>query len=206
MSDDFLLEAKAAWRREQPDVAAIRLRLRRTRWAAHAVLTIEAIGGLLGFAVGVYFFALASRTHELLYTLSALMMLVGMPLTMTASIRARRPSLRWEDETPRDVVVTALRRAEATLQSIRIGRWGVAAICVFVVALWLVQAGGAIRAAGFLRLYTAATIAICVPYWLYLRHRFGRASRERTSCLRLLAELEQADAASEQILRQDAEK
>ena len=196
MSDDFLSQAQAAWRAEPVDIAAMHQRLRRTRWAAHAVLAAELIGGCVAFGVGLVFFAVALRAHDLLFPLSAVMLLAGMPLTMSAALRIRRPSLKWEDATPRDVVVTALRRVDATLQMVRVSRWGVGAIAAFVATLWLAQAIGAVNAAWFLRIYTLAALAICAPYWLYLRHRERRAGHERDVCMRLLAELEpdQADA------------
>ncbi len=197
MSDDFLSKASAAWRGEPADVTAVQLRLRRRRWTAHVVLAIEIIGSAIAFAVGLFFFVMASRTHELLYTLSALALIVAMPLAMTATVLARQPSLKWEDETPRSVVVTALRRAEASLKAIRIGRWGVVVVGAFVLMLWLAQVIGSVRAAGFLCIYTAASFVVCAPYLLYLHRRHRGAGGERAACLRLLGELEQADVTSE---------
>ncbi len=197
MSDDFFSEAKAAWRGEPAEVTAVQLRLRRRRWTAHIVLAIELIGSGFAFAVGLFFIAMAFRTHALLYTVSALALLVSMPLAMTATVLARRPSLKWEDETPSSVVVTALRRAEASLKAIRIGRWGVVVVGAFVLMLWFAQAIGAVRSVGFLCVYTAASFVVCAPYLLYLHRRDRRAGGERAACLRLLGELEQADVVSE---------
>jgi hypothetical protein len=196
MSDDFLRDAGRAWR-SQPDVTAMRLSLHRRRWTAHAVLALEMIGCAVGFGVGLVYFAIAVKTHQLLFILSAVAMLAGMPLTMVATVRARRSSLRWEDQTPRAVVVTGLRRAEAALRMIRVGRWGVVALGGFVALLWVAQAVGVLGAARFMVFYTTVTTAICAPYWLYLGYRDRRATRERLACVRLLEELDEADSGTE---------
>lgn len=189
MSDDFLSDARTAWRAEQPDIAPIRLRLRRRQRALQLHLALELIGGSLGFLIGLLFFALAVRTHELLFVLSAIALLVAMPLTMTANVEALRPRFRWEDQTPEDVVAAARHFAEASLRTVRIGRWGVLVIAGFVVFLWLAQASGAVHATGFLTLYTVTALLTCTPYLLILRRRHRRAIRECLACDAVAAEL-----------------
>lgn len=189
MSDDFLRQARTAWQAEHTDVGEMLRKLRRKRWAVHRALTVEWIGGAAAFMVGVFFFAMSVWTHQLLFILSAVVLLVGMPLSMSANLQAHRTGLRWEDETPEGVVATVLRRAETSLKTIRIGRWGVLAIGAFVAVLWIAQAAGLIRAASFLKLYTAAAFITCAPYLLYLHRRERRALGERAACQRMLDEL-----------------
>ncbi len=189
MGDDFLHEAGLVWRAEPADIARMRLQLRGKRWAMHRALTVQLIGGCVAFLFGVFFFAMAVKTNQWLFTLSAIALLVGMPLSMSANLRAHRAGQRWEDETPEGVVLTTLARAETSLTTVRIGRWGVFAIGAFVALLWLGQATGTVKAAGFLALYTATAGIICVPYLLYLRRRERRAGQERAACRLLLDEL-----------------
>ena len=55
---------------------------------------------------------------------------------------ARRQSLAWEDETPESILRIGIRRADATLRAIQIGRWHLALIAGFVVVLWLLADAG----------------------------------------------------------------
>jgi uncharacterized membrane protein len=192
MTDDFMRDAQAAWRHTPADIPAMRQVMRKRRWTPHMVLAIEVIAGVFGFAMGLVFFALALETRAIPFILAAIVMLAGMPLATGASIRARRDSLRWEDDTPRGVVVTAARRAEAALRAVTLGRLAVAIIATFVALLWLVQWAGAMHEARFLHIYTAICVVICAPLLVYLHYRERRMRGEQAACLGLLRELDRA--------------
>jgi hypothetical protein len=196
MTDDFMRDAQAAWRHTPADIPAMRQLLHKKRWTPHMVLAIEVIAGLAGFAMGLVFFALALETRALPFILAAIVMLAGMPLATGASIRARRDSLRWEGDTPRGVVVTATRRAEAALRAVTLGRLAVAIIAAFVALLWLLQWAGAMHEARFLHIYTATCSVMCAPLLVYLRYRERRMRGERAACLGLLSELDRAETSS----------
>lgn len=186
MTDDFLRDAQERWRGHNSDYETVRRRLRRTRWAPHALLGLEFLGAAAAFAVGLWFLATALTTRDPLFGLSALVMLGALPALTMVSFWARRGTLRWEVETPEGVVRHGLRRAEASLQAIRVGYWGATLVAGFVLVLWLAELAGAIHARDFLILYTAVSAAICGPYLLYLGWRRRHVLRERAACLRLL--------------------
>jgi hypothetical protein len=187
--DDFLRTVQSDWRNQPLELDQLEKRLRRHRWSPHAMLALEILGGLTGFAVGVWFFSIAVRTGALLFVLAAVVMLASMPAFTVFSIIARRKALRHEDDTPERVVRSGLARAEASLRAVRIGYLGVAVIAGFVAVLWLAQVAGAIHALGFVTFHTVTAAAVCTPYVLYLRWRSTRILRERAACERLMSEL-----------------
>lgn len=196
MTDDFLRDAQAQWRATPGQVTVLHARLRRTRWVPHLLLSIEVAGALVAFLVGLFYVAEALRTREFLFILSAVALLSGMPLAIDASIRIRRDSLRWEEETPDSIVSTALRRAEASLKIVRLGRLGIAAIVGFTLLLWLAQAIGLVNPPEFLLIYTGGAGVVCLLYHWHLRRHERKMRDEQVSCQRLLAELEVVEAPS----------
>jgi hypothetical protein len=187
--DDFLRTVQSDWRNQPLELDQLEKRLRRHRWSPHAMLALEILGGLTGFAVGVWFFSIAVRTGALLFVLAAVVMLASMPAFTVFSIIARRKALRHEDDTPERVVRSGLARAEASLRAVRIGYLGAAVIAGFVAVLWLAQVAGAIHALGFVTFHTVTAATVCTPYVLYLRWRSTRILRERAACERLMSEL-----------------
>ena len=116
-------------------------RLQRARWTPHLVLGLEVLGCCLALGVGVWFAWVAAHQteHKLLFTLSAAVLLIAAPVLGVATALARRPSLAWDDETPESILRIGIRRAEASLQAMRVGRWHVAIIAGFVALLWALQ-------------------------------------------------------------------
>jgi hypothetical protein len=193
MTDDFLLEAQANWRRQDAGFVDVQAHLRRTRLIPIAILVLELLGAAIGLAVGVWFAWVAAVSGELIFALSAIVMIGAMPPVAVATVLARRNSLRWEDETPDSVLRVGLRRAEATLAAIRISRWGVVVIVAFNAVLWAFQLAGLLDALDFLTLYSSASAATCIAGLLWLSWRQKRVVREHAACQRLLNDLQAAE-------------
>lgn len=187
--DEFLRNAQIEWRRQPIEPERLHTRLRRNRWTPHLLLGLEILGGLGGFAVGLYFFWTALTVGGLLYALSAVVMLCAMPVSIMFSILARRGALRWEDETPEGVLCVSLARAEASLRAIRLSYLSGVVVAGFVVVLWIAQASGLIHAFDFILFYSITSAAVCVPYLVYLAWRSRRVRADRAACRRLMAEL-----------------
>jgi hypothetical protein len=72
----------------------------------------------------------------------------------------------------------------------RIGRWHIAIVALFVMTLWVLEAIGLIHAVGFLIFYTAVCLLVSAVAWLWMRWREKRLRSERAALVRLLAALE----------------
>lgn len=192
MSDDFIRSLQGDWQSRDQDVSAALRRLRQTRWVPHLVLGAEVIGCAIALLVGIWFAWVAAHNeeHTLLFTLSAAIMLLAAPALCIASVVARRESLAWHAETPESILNVGIRRVESSLTAIRIGRWHVAIVALFVVALWLLQSIGLINAMKFLTFYTSVCLAISLTAWAWMRWREKRLRSERAALHRLLAALE----------------
>jgi MFS family permease len=194
MMDDFLQEAQGDWRLQPasqgPAIDRIRRRLRRTRWLPHLLMGLEIMGGVIAIFLGLWFASMAREQRDLLFTLSAAVMLLVAPSLVLASIMARR---RWEDETPESILRTSLARTDASLAAVRLGRWHCAVIAGFVVLLWITQAAGLIDAKRFLLFYTTVCAAILLFYLPWLSWRKWRLLQERKNCQRLLEDLQASD-------------
>src|SRR5512138_734223 len=192
MSDEFIRGLQGDWQSRDQDAAQVLRRLRRTRWMPHVVLCAEIVGCALALLVGVWFAWVAAHTeeHRLLFALSAAVMLITAPALCAASVMARRHSLAWEAETPDSLLRVGIRRADSSLSAIRIGRWHIAIIALFVMTLWMFETIGLITAVRFLIFYTAVCVAVSVAGWLWMRSREKQLRTERTVLVRLLADLE----------------
>lgn len=196
MTDEFLRDVQAQWRATPAPVTMLHARLRRTRWVPHLLLAIEVTGALGAFLVGLYYFAEALRTRELLFILSAVALLAGMPLAIAATIRIRRDSMKWEEETPDSILSVALRRVEASLKIVRLGRLGIATVTAFTLLLWLTQAIRVIDATKFLLIYSGVSLAICVLYHWWLRIRERRLLEKQAYCIQLRSAFGMAETSS----------
>src|SRR5687768_8861025 len=139
MSDDFIRDLRADWQSQDHDVAAALQRLRSNRWTPHLSLAAEVSMCVLALAVGVWFawVAVHNEEHRILFALSAAVVLITAPALGVASLLARRRSLAWDAASPESLLRVGVRRAEASLRAIRVGRWHVAIVGVFVVVLWM---------------------------------------------------------------------
>ncbi len=189
MADEDLSTLRAEWRRQDAPFADVYARLRRQRWQPHVVVTLELAGTALAIAIGLWFAMLAVKLSSLLFGLSAAVMLIAMPTFAVVTVLARKDSLRWEEETPEGILTVALRRADASLRAIRVGRWQVAIIAAFVATLWVTQMIGLIDARGFLVFYSAVSAATVIPYVVWLGRREIRIRGERAACGKLLEDL-----------------
>jgi hypothetical protein len=196
MNDDFIRGLRESWQSQDQDAAMVLQRLRRRRWTPHAALAAEMLGCAVAILVGIRFVWVAAHTeqHRILFALSAGVMLVAVPALAIASALARRASLVWDDETPRVLLRVGMRRAEASLQAIRLGRWHIGIIASFVTILWILESVGLIHALGFLVFYSAICLAACVAGWFWMLWRIKRVRGERDACIRLLAIIQVDDS------------
>lgn len=192
MNDDFIRSLRGDWQSQEYDAVKVLRRIHRNRWTPHIVLGAEMLVGAFAFLVGLWFAWTAAHDeqHKLLFALSAGVLLLTAPALCVAGAMARRPSLAWDAETPESLLNVGIRRAEASLRAMRIGRWSIAAIAVFVVTLWIVEALGLIHARNFLVIYTTVCLIVSVGSWLWMMWRERRVHSERAACVRLLAALQ----------------
>jgi hypothetical protein len=192
MNDDFIRDLRGAWQSQDHDVAAALQRLRRSRWTPHLALAMEVSVCAFSLAAGVWFAWVAAHDeeHRILFALSAAVLLITAPALGVASLLARRRSFAWDAESPESLLRVGLRRAEASLRAIRIGRWHIAIVTLFVAVLWVSQALGLIRAINFLVFYTAVCAVVCVASGLWMRRREKQLRNEHAAHLSLLAKLQ----------------
>lgn len=191
MNDEFIRSLQGDWQSRDRDADKVLRRLRRTRWMPHVVLGAEIVGCALALLVGVWFAWVAAHTdeHRLLFALSAAVMLITAPALCAASVMARRHSLAWEAETPDSLLRVGIRRADSSLSAIRVGRWHIAIIALFVMTLWIFETIGLINAVRFIIFYTAVCLAVSGAAWLWMRAREKQLRNERAVLVRLLATL-----------------
>ncbi len=205
MTDDFIRELQADWLAQPVDKTLIVGRLKRGRWTPRVLFWLELLQGVAGLAGGVLFVWLAmdadvlallfdgsirARPESLLtlrsvFAVSGVVLLTTTPPLVWGALQARRGSLKWEDETPEGVLRVGVRRAVASLQANRVGRWHVWVLAAFVALLWgLVIVG---FAPAYLVAFMTVTYAIIIaPLWLWLDLRRERVRRELETCLQLL--------------------
>jgi hypothetical protein len=190
MSDDLIRRLQRDWQSQELDVSHVLRRLQRARWAPHLVLALEVLGCCVALGVGVWFAWIASHynEHRLLYALSAAILLISVPVLGVAAALARRPSLAWHDETPESILRIGIRRAEASLQAMRVGRWHVAIIAGFVAVLWAVQLLKLIDAVEFLIFYTSVCLVVSLVGWIWMAWRTRAVAALRDAYVRLLAD------------------
>jgi len=192
MNDNFIRGLQVDWQSRDHDAARVLRRLRRARWMPHVVLGAEIVACAFALLVGIWFAWVAAHTeeHKLLFALSAGVLLITAPALCVASVMARRYSLAWDAETPESLLHVGIRRAESSLSAIRIGRWHIAVIGIFVTTLWVLEAIGLIHAVRFLILYTTVCAAVSVAAWLWMMSREKRLRSERAVLAHLLESLE----------------
>jgi hypothetical protein len=202
MSDNFIRALRGDWQAQDHGATAVLQRVRRNRWTPHVVLAAELAGCVFAVLVGLWFawMALQDQEQKLLFALSAAVLLLTAPALAVAGFRARRASLAWADETPESLLKVAMGRADATLRAIRVGRWHLAIIAIFVTMLWVIEALGFLHAIDFLVLYTAICLGVSVVAWVWMRRGEKRARGEIAACTRMLAAL-QVDSPGEGISR-----
>jgi drug/metabolite transporter (DMT)-like permease len=191
MSDDLIRSLQRDWQSQEFDADQVLSRLRRARWIPHLVLALEVLGCCITLGVGIWFAWIAGHQpeHRLLFTLSATVLLIAAPVLGVATAMARRASLAWDDETSESILRIGIRRADASLRAIRVGRWHVAIVAAFVAVLWTLQLLHFIDAVEFLLFYTAVCLAASLGAWTWMARRTRTVRAERDACIRLLAAL-----------------
>jgi hypothetical protein len=191
MTDELIRSLQRDWQSQEYDASHVVRRLKRARWMPHLVFALEILGCCLALGVGVWFAWIAAHQseHRLLWALSAAVLLISVPVLGIATALARRPSLAWDDETPESILRIGIRRADASLQAMRLGRWHVAVVTGFVVLLWTLQWLKLIDALEFLFLYSSVCLVVSLGSWIWMAWRTRAVRAERDACVRLLATL-----------------
>jgi hypothetical protein len=191
MTDELIRSLQRDWQSQEYDASHVVRRLKRARWMPHLVFALEILGCCLALGVGVWFAWIAAHQSEqrLLWALSAAVLLISVPVLGIATALARRPSLAWDDETPESILRIGIRRADASLQAMRLGRWHVAVVTGFVVLLWTLQWLKLIDALEFLFLYSSVCLVVSLGSWIWMAWRTRAVRAERDACVRLLATL-----------------
>jgi hypothetical protein len=219
--DDFIRGLRADWCAQQVDKgAAVLGRLRRGRWTPSILMGLEVLQGVVGLLGGAAFLWIATSTDRLadwmeplyrphtstevvagvfriiryVFALSGVVMLVSVPALTWMAVRARRGGLRWEDETPEGVLRAGVRRAESSLRANLVGRWNLAALLVFVVALWALAAVG-LAPVWLIAELTVFYLGVIAGAWLWLDLRLGRVRKELDTCVALLSQYEASEGA-----------
>jgi hypothetical protein len=190
MNDDFLRQAQADWRAQESGAEPVLHRLRRGRWTPHALVGLDIAGCTFMAGAGLWLAWIAIRAahHEILFAVSAAVLLASAPVIAVAAVLARRAALHWEDKTPEDILRIGVARADSSLNALRLVRWQIATLVAFVAVLWSLEAIGLLNAFGFLLFYTSVCIVSAILWILWCRWRQARLVRERAACVRLLAE------------------
>lgn len=192
MTDEFLASLRNDWR-EQPGLPeGLMDRTRRARLRGLAMLVAELAMAVCALGVGLWFALAALSTGRLIFTASAIVMLVTIPGFAIAAVWTRRGILKWEDETPSGILNARLRQIVATLRALRLGWWAIGVIAAFVAVLWTLELGGVLGERAFLELYTLVSAAALAAGAIWILLRRPRLLAERASCEQLLAELSEA--------------
>jgi hypothetical protein len=191
MSDDLIRSLQKDWQSQEYDASHVVRRLRRARWMPHIVLGFEMLGCCVALTVGAWFawVAMHQSDHKLLYTLSAALLLITAPVLGVASALARRPGLAWDEETPESILRIGIRRAEASLRAMQVGRWHIAIVAMFVALLWTLELMNIIHARQFLVIYSSVCLVVSAGAWVWMIWRSRSVRAERDECRRLLASL-----------------
>ena len=191
MTDELIRSLQRDWQSQEYDASHVIRRLRRARWTPHLVFALEVLGCCLALGVGVWFAWVAAHQseHKLLMVLSAAVLLISVPLFGVATALARRPSLAWDDETPESILRIGIRRADASLRAMHLGRWHMAVVAGFVVLLGVLQLLKLIDALEFLVIYASVCLVASLGSWIWMAWRSRIVRAEREACIRLLATL-----------------
>lgn len=192
MIDHPLAELRADWNRQHADIAAIAGSALRWRRRASLLIVADVLAGSLALGAGILFAVIAWRTHDWLFGLAAVTLLVACPPCAISLIRARRSSLNWEDHTPEGTLRYALRRSVAVEKILTIQRWNGIALLCFVAAVWLCIWGGLISRHYPLMIMSGIWIAAAVAALLWAKSRTARNVFEKEQCQRFLAKFQEA--------------
>jgi Na+-transporting methylmalonyl-CoA/oxaloacetate decarboxylase beta subunit len=193
MTDELIRSLRSDWQSQEYDATHVIRRLRRARWTPHFVFALEILGCAVALVVGIWFAWLAVHQSEdrLLLALSAAVLLIAVPVLGIATAVARRTGFAWADETPESILRIGIRRADASLRAMRVGRWHLAAVAGFVVLLWVLQLLELIGALEFLVFYTWVCLAVSLVSGIWMAWRIRAVRAERDACIQLLAALQE---------------
>ncbi len=189
MADDFIGSLKADWGREGAEATV--LRLRRRRWAPHALLAADLLGAVVMAVFGLGYGALAVKYRDLLFALSAVAMLpVGLPL-VGSGLRMRWRALAWEGETPEGVLQSSLRRLAATDKVLRLARSAAVVLFALAAMVWAAALAGLVREPrSILAVITSSWVLAGLCGLAWIRWRLARVARDIAGCEGLLRQFE----------------
>jgi hypothetical protein len=183
-----LAELKADWRRQDTRIDALRARLEGVRLRTRIVLALEILLTLLGVATGLFYATLAWRGRDLLFAMSALMLLVVVPVFAIPGMRLRHRSLHFPDRTPEGTLRYALARLNLEGRILRMMDPAGAALLAFVAAVWVGAGAGWIPRRYPLGVLTVVWLLSALASFLWCRWRLQRNAAESARCGQLLAD------------------
>ena len=194
MSNDPPTEFRADWQRQHVDVVAVAENSRRWRRRTQLLIVADVVAALIALGVGVLFALLAWKTHDWLFGLSAVTLLLVSPAFAISLIRTRRLSLDWTDKTPEGTLQHGLARTLAVTKILKIEFWNGIALLCFVALVWICVWAGLISRRYPLVLMSGIWIATAVAALLWVKWRAPRNAMEKRQCERLLAKFQETKA------------
>jgi hypothetical protein len=194
MTNDPMTEFRADWQRQHVDVVAIAENSRRWRRRTRLLIVADVVAALIALGAGVLFTRIAWKTHDWLFGLSALTLLLVCPAFAISLIRTRRLSVDWKDATPEATLRHGLARTAAVTRILKIEFWNGIALLCFVALVWICVWAGLISRHYPLVLMSGIWIATAIAALLWVKWRAPRNAIEREQCERLLAKFQEAKA------------
>jgi MFS family permease len=139
---------------------------------------------------GVWFAYLSWQLTSPMFGMLAVLLVLAGPALAVAVVVARPDASGEEGESPESLLVDGIRRTDAALRIVKLGRAHVGVICSYVVILWLCEAGGMVSLKGFLVFFTFACAVTAIAYLPWLASRERRLYEERAALQQRLGEIE----------------
>lgn len=136
MSDDIVSKLREDWNRQPLAIDKLAKGLQRRRRLARLSLAKDAIAMAVAVVAGIWFAIIAIDRESLVFGLSGLFILVAVPLTKMARIRAQAAAPDWRGDTAEDILRKALNRERTTVKLLRIRSWESVALIGFAALLW----------------------------------------------------------------------
>jgi amino acid transporter len=191
MTDDPLPQLRADWCRQ--NIGVVAAKSRRWRQRAKLLIVLDVVAAVIALCVGMVFSIVAWETHDWLFGLSAVTLLLVCPPYAISLIRARRLNLNWEDQTPEGTLQHALKRTQAVNRILKIQFWNGIVLLCFVASIWICVWVGLISPQYPLVLMSGTWIVASVAALLWVKWRASRNAVERRQCEQLLSRFQEAE-------------
>lgn len=184
---DELGALKADWRRQDTRIDALSRELEGVRRGTRMVLALEILLTLAGILLGCFYAVAAWRDHDVLFALSAWMLLVVVPPLAIPGLLLRHRSLDFPDRTPEGTLRYALQRLKLASRILRMQQVGNATLLAFVACVWASAALGWIPRRYPLVTLTVVWLLSVLAAELWCRRRLRHHAVESARCSQLLA-------------------